>query len=86
MAGWRRCIHWLAGEDALPFMFVKNKTSAEVKRALENILSQSICLERPLVYRLKDYDGDIKERTFYTEDLQQISLGKDETCKNDFLL
>ena len=45
------------------------------------------CIQRnPVVYRLKDYDGEVLDGTFYEEELQKIRIGVDKAFKIEKIL
>ncbi len=48
----------------------------------EEFFTRISCIPRqPLVYRLKDYDGDVIEGVFYEEELQKIIVSKNKSFK-----
>ena len=47
----------------------------------------SECIPRqPTVYRLKDYDGDVIQGSFYEEELQKINVSRDKAFKVEKIL
>ena len=45
----------------------------------DELFTVTECLPRiPLVYKLKDYDGEFIEGSFYEKELQKVQLGKDK--------